>query len=346
MWTQFSFFIRGIPMFKFSSFLLVLLAVTTVAGCGGKDKPDAKAKTQVAAKVNGSEITVHQINFAMQRLGPQNEAQAKEASKQVLRALVEQEMLYQKALEAKLDRDPQVVQALEFARRQYLAQAYLARQVKPVKPGEEGIKAYYKQHPELFEQRRVFRTQELLATTNAEQQAELQKEFEKGVKSLADIAQWLKAHNIPFKAANSVRAPEQMPPDFMSRIARLKDGQIGLLMTPGGSLVIHMLGSQVQPVTEAQAKPAIEQFLTNQKNSELASAEMKKVRDASKIAYLGDYVDLGKEPSAAQAKAAVPAAASESPKVAVPAAASPSPSVKAGEKSIDKSIERGLSGLK
>lgn len=335
-------------MFKLSSFLMVLLAVTAVAGCGGKDKADSKAKTQVAAKVNGSEITVHQINFALQRFAPKDEAQAKEASKQVLKALVEQEMLYQKALEAKLDRDPQIVQALEFSRRQYLAQAYLARQVKPVKPGDADIQAYYKQHPELFEQRRVYRTQDMAAAMNTEQQAELQKELEKSQKSLTEIAQWLKARNIPFKAVNSVRAPEQVPPDFLSRIAKLKDGQIGTLSSPEGTLVILMLGSQAQPVTEAQAKPAIEKFLTNQKNLELASAEMKKVRDASKIEYLGDYVALGKEPAAAQAKVIAPAVASESPSVKadVPAAASPSPSVKAGEKSIDKSIERGLSGLK
>jgi len=337
-------------MFKFSNFLLVLLALGVVAGCGSKDKADSKVKTQVAAKVNGSEITVHQINFALQRMGPQNEAQGKEASKQVLRALVEQEMLYQKALEAKLDRDPQVVQALEFARRQYLAQAYLARQVKPTKPGDADIKAYYMDHPELFEQRRVYRTQDVLAPMNTEQQAELQKELEKKQKSLADIAQWLKARNIPFKAANSVRAPEQTPPEFFSRITKLKEGQIGTMSSPQGTMLIHMLGSQAQPVSEAQARPAIEKFLTNQKNGELASAEMKRVRDASKIVYLGDYVDLGKEPDTAQAKAAVPSAASETPSVKIGEKAidkaSPNPSVKPTEKPNDKAIERGLSGLK
>lgn len=334
-------------MSKFNCFLVALLALSVLSGCGGKDKADSKAKTQVVAKVNDSEITVHQINFALQRMGPQqNEAQAKEASKQALRALVEQEMLYQKALETKLDRDPQVVQALEFSRRQYLAQAYLARQVKPAKPDDADVKAYYKQHPELFEQRRVYRTQELLATTNAAQQAELQREFEKGVKSLTDLAQWFKARNIPFKAANSVRAPEQMPPDFMSRIAKLKDGQIGLLMTSGGSLVIHMLGSQVQAVSEAQAKPLIAQFLAKQKNIELASAEIKKVRDATKIAYLGDYVDLGKETAVAQAQPAAPAPVSEKVAEKPIEKAPPSPSVKTVEKPIDKAIERGLTGLK
>ncbi|MBI5750790.1 MAG: peptidyl-prolyl cis-trans isomerase, EpsD family [Hydrogenophilales bacterium] len=338
-------------MFKFSSFLLVLLAVTVVAGCGGKDKADAKAKTQVAAKVNGSEITVHQINFALQRLGPQNEAQAKEASKQVLRILVEQEMLYQKALEAKLDRDPQVVQALEFSRRQYLAQAYLARQVKPVKPGDADIKAYYKQHPELFEQRRVFNLQEITAQMKPEQQAELQKVLEKPI-SMEQIAQWLKSRNIQFTGTNSARAAEQMPPEYLKRIAQLQNGQIGTLRSSNSVMLVRMLGSQPQAVNETQAKPAIEQLLAKQKNIELASAEMKKVRDASKIVFLGDYVDLGKEPALAQAKTAVPAAVSESQsekaveKPIDKASVIPSPSVKATEKPIDKAMERGLSGLK
>ena len=320
-------------MLKFSNFLLILMAAIAVTGCGSKDKAASKAQTQVVAKVNGSEITVHQVNFALQRFAPQSEAQAKEGSKQVLRSLVEQEMLYQKALETKLDRDPQVVQALEYSRRQYLAQAYMERQIKPIKPSEDDIKAYYKQHPELFEQRRVYRTQDVLATMSEQQQAELQKELEKSKKSLADIAEWLKARNISFKAGNSVHVPEKLPPNLLSRISKLQDGQMGTLSSPDGTLLIHMLGSQVQPATEAQAKPAIERYLVNLNNLAMADAALKKVRDASKIEYLGAYADLGKEPQTAQAKTATPPATSES-----------SPA-KAAEKPNAKAMERGLSGL-
>jgi len=72
--------------------LLPLLAITlSIAGCGRGT--DDKKTTQVAVKVNGDEITVHQLNNAMQRLGNVPEAQAKQTQKQVLDRLVESGLL-------------------------------------------------------------------------------------------------------------------------------------------------------------------------------------------------------------------------------------------------------------
>ena len=104
-------------MFHKKSFALTLILVavsTPQFGCGKKDE-GGKKRTQIVAKVNGDEISVHQLNFQLSRVGQIPQEQTKQVSKQVLDRLVEQQLLTQKAIEAKLDRDPQVLQVLEGA---------------------------------------------------------------------------------------------------------------------------------------------------------------------------------------------------------------------------------------
>ena len=54
-----------------------------LAACGG-ESGDKKVATQVAVKVNGGEVSVHQINQVMQRTNVTSPEQAKAASRQVL----------------------------------------------------------------------------------------------------------------------------------------------------------------------------------------------------------------------------------------------------------------------
>lgn len=137
-----------------------LIIALVLAGCGDKDE---KTATQVAAQVNGEEITVHQINFAMQRMSNVAPEQAKETSIQVLKGLVDKQLLVQQALEDKLDRDPQVAQALEEGRRQLLANAYVERlTANAAKPTDTEIQNYYDKNPALFSQRRIYKLQELV----------------------------------------------------------------------------------------------------------------------------------------------------------------------------------------
>ena len=308
---------------RIPALLLVLLAL------GACNKDGSTPAGQVVAKVNGDEITIHQVNATMARLGKLDEARAKEASKQVLNSLIDQQLLIKKAAETKLERDPAVLQALEGAKRQILAEAYLGKMLQGVsKPSANEVHEYYAQHPEMFEKRRVYRIQEILLDSDPETIKTAQEKLNQG-KSLRDLAQWLQAEKIPFNANESVKPAEQIPPEMLPRIHALKVGQTAIVSTGKSALIMSLVAARDQPVGEAQAKPAIESYLLNKKRNEYAQAEIKKMHDAAEIQYLGAFADAGKKTKPADAPASDTAKTTQD----------------ASAKSDKAALEKGLGGL-
>jgi EpsD family peptidyl-prolyl cis-trans isomerase len=312
---------------------LPLLIVALIAGCG--DKKDGTAEeskpTQVAAKVNGTELTVSQVNYALQRIPNLDKDQSKAASLQVIRNLVDQEVLAQKAQSEKLDRDPVVVQALDAARRQIMAEVYMTRKLgTPAEPTDAEVSNYFNKHPELFTKRKIYRLQELSIKAPKEKQETIRKQLTDS-KTLGDFVAWLKDEKYPVQASQGVKPAEQLPQAILPKLAEMPDGQAMVVNTPEGLLVILLADSQVQPVTLEQAKPAIARLLQNEARQKAAKAELDKVKAEAKIEYVGEFADAGKEVPAADATPAAPAESAATP--AAPAADA-------------DAISKGVSGLK
>lgn len=278
-----------------------MLILAVAAGCGKKE--EAKSASQVAAKVNADEITVYQVNNVLARARNLTPEAAVKAKSEVLEKLIDQQLARQQAVATKLDRTPQVVQAIEAARSEILARAYLEKLSAALpKPTPEEVKKYYDEHPELFAQRRVYNLEEFVVEPKQGIAAGLREQVAKAG-SLQDVAAWLKSQDVKFSANRGVRAAESLPLEMVSRMHTLKDGEIQLVESDGGRMnVFRLVGSQTVPVNEVTAAPRIQQFLFNQKVSKAVAAEMKSLRDKSDIAYLGEFVG-GAAAAEARAKA-------------------------------------------
>jgi EpsD family peptidyl-prolyl cis-trans isomerase len=319
-------------------YLPLMIAAALVAGCGDK-KDDAAAEergpTQVAAKVNGTELTVHQVNYALQRIPNLDKDQSKAASLRVVKNLVDQEVLVQKATEDRLDRDPAVVQAMDAARRQILAEAYMSRKLgTPAEPSDAEVTDYFNQNPELFSRRKVYRLQEISIKAPQDKHDAIRAQLGAS-KTLNDFAEWLKTEKYEVKASQGVKPAEQLPQAMLPQLAKMPDGQAMVVNAPDGLLVIVLADSLVQPVTLEQAKPAIVRKLQVDARQKAAKAELDALKATAKIEYMGEFVDAGKEADAAAAPAE-PAAAAE------PAA---TPADTAADADAD-AISKGISGLK
>lgn len=274
---------RGAVSTLFGSLLVVLLLV----GCGDRKG----GASQVAAKVNKEEISVHQINFVMEQQQGLKPEQADAASRQILERLIEQELAVQKAEELKLDRDPRVVQQMEASRREILARAYMDRVGEAAsKATPDEVKKFYDDKPALFKERRIYSIQELSIEAKPEQVDELRNQLQ-AAKSINDFIDYLKANGIRFNGNQAVRAAEQLPLNMLDAFAKMKDGQTLMVPSPQGAQVIVLAGSKVAPVDEAAARFAIEQFLFNDRKRKVLEENMKGVRAAAKIEYVGKFAE-------------------------------------------------------
>src|SRR5512134_3687219 len=190
-----------------NSVAVLFAAVVLVFATACREK-EQKPASQVVARVNGEEITVHQINFALARAKGVTPDSAPQVRREILEALIERQIARQQAAQRALDRSASVILEIEDARSAILARAFRESLVEYLpKPAPFEVKAYYRQHPELFAKRRVFDLEELAFLANAELIAEL-RAFLSPERSLNQVANWLQAKGIKASAHRGVRAAE------------------------------------------------------------------------------------------------------------------------------------------
>ena len=260
--------------------ILILSLLVFPTGCE-KAVADRPA-TQLVARVNGAEISLAQVR-----------AGSAPAQAGALEKVIDRELLVQRALASKLDRDPQVMQTIENARRQVLAQAYLERSVSAAASAAAGssrdeVRAFYAENPSLFAERRIYRLLELVVSAPAEMVDVLRAEAAKA-RDLDEVAAWLKSRNASYSIDGLTQPAEQLPLSYLPQLALMKAGKIAVFATPRGASVIQLVHAEDAPLSEAQAAPLIEQFLAGRRRLESAAAEVKRLREVATIEYLGEF---------------------------------------------------------
>ena len=232
------------------------------------------------------------------------------ASKLVLERLIDQQLLLRRADGLKLDRDPRVMEQIEAGKADILARAAVEKLGEAAaRPSPEDIKKYFDAKPALFSDRHVYNLQEINVEVKPEQVPVLRDQLA-AAKNINEFVEYLKTANLRFAGDQATRAAEQLPQDRLDAISKMKDGQSIMNQSPKGVQVLVMAGSRSQPVTEEQARPAIEQFLLNERKRKLIEDELKALRARAKIEYLGKFAEAASAVANPSSAAAPKAAAS------------------------------------
>jgi EpsD family peptidyl-prolyl cis-trans isomerase len=208
----------------------------------------------------------------------------------LLQRVIDQKLLAQEAHREKLDRDLNVVQAIEAAKRSILASAYAQRLVKALPPPSEAqISDFYNAHPELFSKRNILTLDEIVVGGEPAQIAELKKQFTASGGKL-DALQALLAHRgFTAPIVHAQRAPEDIDMAVAPQFGRLRAGDSFVYQSPRDTHFAVVTFVQPSPLSLAQAETEIRNLLTNQAQRALIDKDAARLKAAANLIYAKGY---------------------------------------------------------
>ena len=251
-----------------------------LTGCDNKEKKSG----QTLVRVNGEEITVHLMNDELKRAGIQD-SQFEENQQQFIENLIDRQLIIAEAMRNKIERTPEVMQSIEHARAQIIAQAYLQSiAAKVTKPSQAEINDYYQKHPQFFSKRREFELKQIVIS--AQNFTPDLKAFMDEAKSLDDVAAWMDTHGIEYTRGQVIRSTADLPATSVEKLMSLPKGKMFLVSDGGNKVLNIVLAIKERPISAKSAEIQIERFLTNQRYKESADLEVKHLRSLAKIEYI------------------------------------------------------------
>lgn len=309
-----------------SKFFFCLLPFL-MASCSHGDKNAESASSQIVAKVNDGEISVHQLNLWMAKSGNVEPSKMKLVAKQSVDQLVDLELLKQQAVKEKLDRVPKVLRLIEQSKMQILAQAYIDKVATPEVADDLKVNDFYEKHPELFSQRKNYQMQQLLVAASTEQINQLESLIRQS-KTIDQIKQWLMSENIKVNAVTLEKFAEQLPADVLGKLYKMQPGQLLMVKNAGSAILFELDKAELMPVSLKEASGPIKMYLANAQRAEKLKQVLSDLHQKSTITYMGEF--------------AKDAASKDAPKDSITQqsqAQSPAPNSQKGL------VEKGISGL-
>jgi EpsD family peptidyl-prolyl cis-trans isomerase len=291
--------------------VLGLSMLTLLAACPNKDKAANTEASQIAAQVNESEISVHQVQTMMQLQPALANQLGEAAAPRILDSLIEQELAAQAARSAGLDSTPKVLQAMELAKREVLARAYQDQlSAKAVMPDTEAVNRYYDAHPELFAKRRHYIMQETQVKASPDQAKALKAKMD-ALGSVEAVNSLVAQSGLPHSSRSSSQWAEGMAMNLLTQLAYLKNGQSISILTTDGLAILTLQQAEEVPLTLAQATGAIQAALLSTNRHEVVRQGMEALRQQAKIKRLGAFA--ASTPASAASSADTAAKATSAP---------------------------------
>ena len=245
------------------SSLVLALCGFALAGCGKKTDVTTEApKSQVVAKIGDQVVTVQELDNEF-RLANVSAEKRKDPDtiKRVLGELVTRKYLVQKALDAKLDREPTVLLDILRSKELVLANALASRDVttKSSSISKTDIDNYIANNPLKFANRQMMSVEEISFPLSSASQALI--EATKEMNTLDEVDQKLTGMGVQHGRSSGAISSGDLPPDLLNRIVAKQADDIFFIRSGTNGVFFKVTGQEAQPLEGDAAVNAARQYL-------------------------------------------------------------------------------------
>lgn len=273
------------------SFTFALVALS-LAAC------DKEATGQVAAVVNGEEITLQEINAELGSTPIPDGIDKKVVQQAALQRIVERRLLAQAARDDEIDKTPDYLLRERQLRDALLVQLMSQRAERALKvPGEQEIDKFIADNPVMFGERKILAVDRIqfALPKNVDQLKALENDH-----SMEAVAARLKQMGIEFRRDATQVDSAALGQQRLQQIRALPAGEPFVVPENGVVTVGVVTGERAEPVPAANARPLAVQALRNKQLSETMQQRLKQSRAGAEIQYQPGFAPAAAKGAAAK----------------------------------------------
>lgn len=259
----------------------------TLAACG------KEATGQVAAVVNGEEISLQELNMEIGGMPLPEGANKDKVRQQILQRIVDRRLLAGAAREEGIDRDPEFLMRKRQLEEALLIQLYGKKTGNSLRlPDDAAVTKYIAENPQAFANRTIYTLDQV--QFNVPPKADTLKALE-SLHSLGAVIAFLEQNKIPFSRQTNKIDSAQVPPEMLKQILALPPGEPFFVPAAGAVAVSVVVGSQPVTVPSENTRPMATQALRNQELGKILDARLKEAKKKADIKYQTGFAPDSKD---------------------------------------------------
>lgn len=237
--------------------------------------------------VNGKEITLPELNFALNSTNIPENVDKTAARSQILQQLIDRRLLAEQARQDGIDKTPEYLNRQIRAEEDLLISMLAARRLNTAQlPSDRETDAFIASHPGIFANRGVWIVDQIQYLTPSDKGilGEIQ-----GTKSLDQLIAVLQKHSIKFERQKNGLDTASVSPVIYKQIQNVPPGEPFILPVGDRSVASAILGKEARPLSGSAARPAAVALMRKSQTTKSLEDLTKALRSSAKIDYKSGY---------------------------------------------------------